>query len=139
MPERVRRHSLAPGDARGARVAEERLGHDRLREAAALHADEERRLGVMRPHTQVVDEERLERWVKRHGALAATLRSAHLEQAALQVDVRPAEPEQLAATEARGGFLCLGEARLARRGALARSLASLPRGSYRLRQSISPA
>jgi hypothetical protein len=53
-----------------------RLDHDRLREALFLHADEERRLGIVRPDSEVVDEERSER--------AATVR-AWLDGAGLRV------------------------------------------------------
>jgi hypothetical protein len=54
MTERVRRHVLPLRHTGGARVAEERLGHDRLREPAALDTDEEWRF-------RIVDPSRLER------------------------------------------------------------------------------
>jgi len=43
----------------------EGLGHDRLREPAALHADEERGLGIAGPNAEVVDEEGLDGRVDR--------------------------------------------------------------------------
>jgi hypothetical protein len=93
VPERVRRHPLALADPGGSRVAEECLGHDRLREPATLHADEEGRLGISCTDTEVVEEERLERGVDRQDALPAALRPPHLQEAALEVDVCPVEAE----------------------------------------------
>ena len=79
MSERVRRDPFALRYAGCACIAEKRLRQDRLREAAALHADKESRLRVVRPHAQVIDEERLESWVDRQDALAAALRPPHLQ------------------------------------------------------------
>ena len=55
------------------------------------------------PDAEVVDEERLERGMNRDDPLPSALRSAHLAQAPLQVDVVPVESEQLATAEARVG------------------------------------
>src|SRR5512133_1027074 len=77
VPERVRRHPLALGDPGGSRVAEEGLRHDCLREPAALHADEERRLGISYTDAEIVEEERLECRVDRHDPLTTALRLAH--------------------------------------------------------------
>src|ERR1051326_5494533 len=82
------------------------LGHDRLREPVALHADEERRLGIASPDPEVVDEERLEGGVDQPRPLAAALGTPHLQQTPLQVDVVPVESKQLAAAQA-----CVGEER----------------------------
>jgi hypothetical protein len=79
--------------------SEERLRQDRLGEPLALHTNEERRLRIAGANPQVVDEERLEGRVDRHDSLPPALRPPDLEQAALEVDVLPVEPEQLAPTE----------------------------------------
>lgn len=96
VPKRVRGDVLALGDACGARVAEKRLRQDGLREPPPLHADKERLLGIARADAEVVDEERLESGVDRHDPLLSALRAPDLEQAAIEVDVLPVEPEQLA-------------------------------------------
>jgi hypothetical protein len=49
----------------------------RLREPAALHADEERRFRIASSHPEVVDEERFEGGMDRHDSLAATLEVEH--------------------------------------------------------------
>src|SRR6266702_279025 len=77
VPERVWGDALALGHASGAGVAEEGLGHDRDREAPALHANEQRRFRVARPELEVVEEERFERGVDWQDALAAAFRLAH--------------------------------------------------------------
>jgi hypothetical protein len=103
VAERVRGDVLALGDPGGAGVAEESLGQDRLRQPLALNPDEERGLGVVRADPEVVDEERLEGGMNRHGPLAAALGAADLKQATFEVDVGSVEPEQLAAAQARVG------------------------------------
>jgi hypothetical protein len=60
VSERVRRDPLALGDAGRVGIAEKCLRQDRLRQPTAVHADEERLLGVVRAYAEVVDEERLE-------------------------------------------------------------------------------
>jgi hypothetical protein len=54
VSERVRRDPLALGDAGRVDIAEKCLRQDRLRQPTAVHADEERLLGVVRAYAEVV-------------------------------------------------------------------------------------
>ena len=49
VPQRVRRDALALRHAGGARVADEGLGQDRLRQPPAVDTDKQRRFGRVRP------------------------------------------------------------------------------------------
>ena len=51
----------------------------------------------MRPDAEVIEDERLEGGVDGHDPLSAALSFAYAEQAALEVDILPVEPEQFAA------------------------------------------
>src|SRR5262249_27514157 len=109
----VGRDALALGDTCGPRVAEKRLGQDRLRQPPPLHADEERQLGVAGAYLEVLDEERLERGMNRNRPLPATLHLPHRQHAAVQVEVLAVDAEKLAPAEAR-----VGEEREQQTGAL---------------------
>jgi hypothetical protein len=93
VAEGVRRDALPRGHACGSCIAKKGSGQDRLRQALALYADEERRLRVAGPGLEVLDEERLERGMDGKSPLSATLRLPHLQEPAFEVDVPPVETE----------------------------------------------
>ena len=84
-------------------VATEGLAEDRDREPSAPHPHEQRRLQVAGAESEVVAEERLERGVDRDRPLPTALGLADSEQAAIEVDVVPVEPEEHAAAKAGEG------------------------------------
>lgn len=92
VPEGMRRDALPLRDAGGPGVAEEGLGHDRLRQPSALHADEKGRFRIVRPDLEVVEKERLQGGVDRHDPLTAALRPPHLQQPPFEVDVLQSSP-----------------------------------------------
>src|SRR5437016_1010629 len=96
VPKCVRGDALALADAGSGDVAAKDLAQLCLVQAAALDADEDRPLWVVRADRHVVDEQRHERGVDRDDALPTALRLPHPQQPPFEVDVVPVEPQQLA-------------------------------------------